>query len=109
MCPHGHIMKCSYFDSIFSNVPSKSCVIYLHGNSSSRLESYQILDSILPLNLSLLAFDFPGCGLSEGDWVSLGFYENGTASERTADLILKYLDNDCLSDSIGIIKDMDLR
>jgi len=40
---------------------------------------------------------------------SLGFYENGTASERTADLILKYLDNDCLSDSIGIIKDMDLR
>lgn len=68
-------MKCSYFDGIFSSASNKSCVIYLHGNSSSRLESYQILDSILPLNLSLLAFDFPGCGLSEGDWVSLGFYE----------------------------------
>ena len=75
ICPHGFVMKCSYFDSFFDLKSTKSCVLYLHGNSSSRLESYQILESILPLNMSLLAFDYPGCGLSEGDWVSLGYYE----------------------------------
>lgn len=76
LCPHGHVIKCSYFDSYFEqSSTTKSCVLYLHGNSSSRLESYQILDSILPLNMSLMAFDYPGCGLSEGDWISLGYYE----------------------------------
>ena len=74
ICPHGHLMKCSYFDSFFEQ-NTKSCVLYLHGNSSSRIESIQSLDSVLPLNMSLMAFDFPGCGLSEGSWVSLGFYE----------------------------------
>lgn len=54
---------------------TQACVVYLHGNSSSRLESYQILESVLPLNMSLMAFDYPGCGQSEGDWVSLGYYE----------------------------------
>ena len=75
ICPHGHVMKCSYFDSFHDSRTPKPCVLYLHGNSSSRLESYQIIDSILPLNMSLMAFYYPGCGLSEGDWVSLGHYE----------------------------------
>ena len=75
ICPHGYVIKCSYFDNFYDSKVSKSCVLYLHGNSSSRLESYQIIDSILPLNISVMAFDYPGCGLSEGDWVSLGFYE----------------------------------
>ena len=30
---------------------------------------------IIPSNISLFCFDFAGCGLSQGDYISLGFYE----------------------------------
>lgn len=51
------------------------CVIYLHGNSSSRLEALPCIDVLLPANMTLLCFDFAGCGLSEGEYISLGWYE----------------------------------
>lgn len=30
---------------------------------------------LLPLGVSLCCFDFAGCGLSEGEYVSLGYFE----------------------------------
>ncbi|CAD7925293.1 unnamed protein product [Amoebophrya sp. A25] len=51
------------------------CVIYLHGNSSCRLEAKEIWDYCLPLGFSLFCFDFAGSGNSDGDHVSLGFFE----------------------------------
>ncbi len=33
------------------------------------------------LNISLCTFDFSGCGNSEGDYVSLGFYEQDDLNE----------------------------
>ena len=50
-------------------------VIYLHGNSSSRTEVIPQLGHFLALGLSVVAFDFCGSGRSEGDFVSLGYYE----------------------------------
>jgi len=47
----------------------------MHGNCSSRLEALINLPSLLLQNIQLIAFDFSGCGMSEGDWVSLGHYE----------------------------------
>ena len=51
------------------------CVIYLHGNSSSRCEVIPNLKYLLPLNITVLAFDFTACGRSEGEYISLGWYE----------------------------------
>ena len=51
------------------------CVIYMHGNSSARLEGIPQLSLVLSLGATLLAFDFCGSGLSEGEYVSLGAFE----------------------------------
>ena len=51
------------------------CVIYLHGNSSSRCEAYSEVKYLLPKNICLFSLDFCGCGRSEGDYISLGYYE----------------------------------
>ncbi|CAD7928688.1 unnamed protein product [Amoebophrya sp. A120] len=51
------------------------CVVYLHGNASCRLEAKETWDYVLSLGFSLFAFDFSGSGNSDGDYVSLGFYE----------------------------------
>ena len=51
------------------------CVIYLHGNSSSRCEAYAEVKYLLPRNICLFSFDFCGCGRSEGEYISLGHYE----------------------------------
>eukprot|EP00571_Detonula_confervacea_P015627 CAMPEP_0172308426 /NCGR_PEP_ID=MMETSP1058-20130122/9015_1 /TAXON_ID=83371 /ORGANISM="Detonula confervacea, Strain CCMP 353" /LENGTH=774 /DNA_ID=CAMNT_0013020835 /DNA_START=134 /DNA_END=2455 /DNA_ORIENTATION=+ len=50
-------------------------VIYMHGNSSSRTEVIPQLGHLLSLGVSVVAFDFAGSGKSEGEFVSLGFYE----------------------------------
>jgi len=51
------------------------CVIYLHGNSSSRCEAVSEIKYLLPLNITVFAFDFAGCGRSQGEYISLGYYE----------------------------------
>lgn len=53
----------------------RPCVIYLHGNSSSRLEGTRILRCLFEKGIDVFTFDFPGCGLSEGDYISLGYHE----------------------------------
>jgi len=50
-------------------------VIYLHGNSSSRMEGMKVASEILHRGINLFIFDFAGCGLSEGEYISLGWYE----------------------------------
>ena len=51
------------------------CIVYLHGNSSSRCEVVPNLKYLLPLNITVFAFDFAACGHSEGEYISLGWYE----------------------------------
>ena len=46
-------------------------LLYLHGNSSSRLEGSALL-RLLPLNAALACFDFEGCGNRTGEWITLG-------------------------------------
>lgn len=68
---------CSLWEPIESDRPSSSlpCVIYMHGNSSSRLEALASLSLVLGLGATLLAFDFSGSGHSDGQYVSLGAFE----------------------------------
>uniref|UniRef100_A0A7S0R1L5 PH domain-containing protein n=1 Tax=Pyramimonas obovata TaxID=1411642 RepID=A0A7S0R1L5_9CHLO len=56
-------------------VKQRPCVVYLHGNASCRIEALQILVFCLHLGLDLVTMDMSGSGLSEGEFVSLGYYE----------------------------------
>ena len=75
----GHDLHCSHWEEdethSWMNVKKRPCIIYLHGNSSCRLGALELVPVILSLGASLFAFDFSGCGKSEGDYVSLGWHE----------------------------------
>ena len=51
------------------------CVIYMHGNSSSRLEALGQLSIVLSLGATVFSLDFAGSGKSDGEYVSLGCFE----------------------------------
>jgi len=73
----GHDIICSHFepyeeDRQYRTMP---CVVYMHGNSSCRLESLDCINYLLPLNITLFCFDFSGCGMSQGEYISLGWWE----------------------------------
>jgi len=56
-------------------LPRLPCIIYLPGNSSSRCEAVNIIYYLLPLNITVFSFDFIGSGKSDGEYISLGYYE----------------------------------
>jgi len=41
-------------------------VIYCHGNCGSRCDALDAVQVLLPFNITVLAFDFSGSGLSDG-------------------------------------------
>lgn len=47
----------------------------MHGNSSCRAESIDIVPFVLGANMTMVTLDFAGCGKSEGDFISLGWHE----------------------------------
>ena len=51
------------------------CIIYMHGNSSSQLEGQFLVPNLCPHGVAVYCFDFAGCGESDGDFISLGYYE----------------------------------
>ena len=74
---NGNILKCTFFemDEIDREVLSLPVIIYLHGNAGSRIDSLKYLRAVLQNKINLFCFDFAGCGLSEGEYISLGFHE----------------------------------
>ena len=70
----GEILKCSKW------CPTKAThrhILYLHSNSSCRLAVVRspLLQTAVSLESTLVAFDFAGCGISDGDVVTLGINE----------------------------------
>lgn len=51
------------------------CVIYLHGNAGNRLEANPLVKLLLPMNITVFCLDFTGCGKSDGEFISLGHFE----------------------------------
>ena len=45
------------------------CVIYLHGNSGSRVDADDFVESFLEKGMSVFSMDLSGCGKSDGDYV----------------------------------------
>ncbi|KAL7542249.1 hypothetical protein ACHAXR_012280, partial [Thalassiosira sp. AJA248-18] len=50
-------------------------VIYMHGNASARVEVLPQLTVLLALGVAVFAFDFAGSGKSDGEHVTLGYFE----------------------------------
>lgn len=70
--PRGLKVCCSHWQPKVRANPVLPCLVYMHGNSSSRLECLPNLSMLLSLGITVLAFDFSGSGSSEGAYVSLG-------------------------------------
>jgi len=74
-------LRCSHFmtkelaEGQTGGVEPQPVVIYLHQNASCRLEALNLVPLLLPLGMSLFCLDFAGCGESEGEYISLGWYE----------------------------------
>eukprot|EP00927_Polykrikos_kofoidii_P073782 TRINITY_DN69805_c0_g1_i1.p1 TRINITY_DN69805_c0_g1~~TRINITY_DN69805_c0_g1_i1.p1 ORF type:complete len:479 (-),score=55.32 TRINITY_DN69805_c0_g1_i1:66-1502(-) len=75
----GHRLECSHFLPVLeprngqcSRFP---CVIYLHGNCSSRVEACDVLPYLLTKRISVFCLDLSGSGQSEGEYISLGHHE----------------------------------
>ncbi|KAL4473489.1 hypothetical protein ABPG74_022353 [Tetrahymena malaccensis] len=90
------IIKCSLFEPLhISKIVSNeapgdsnrfSCIIYCHGNSGCRLDAVPYLDHFIQRGIGLFCFDFYGSGMSEGEYVTLGFREQNDLAD-----IVKYL------------------
>ena len=73
------------------------CVIYCHGNSSCRLDALDLVKPLLSANITLFCFDFSGSGLSEGEYISLGWFERDDVASVT-----EYLRNNRNVSTIGL-------
>ena len=78
MSSQGYMMKCSFIEPLpeYRSSIEMPVVLYLHGNSSSRLEGLNIAEHLLKRDINLFVVDFAGCGLSEGEYISLGYHES---------------------------------
>jgi len=75
--PRGLALKCSHFEPVPEERTADRlpCVVYLHGNCGCRLDSLEAVTLLLPSNVTVFALDFSGSGLSDGEYVSLGYFE----------------------------------
>lgn len=55
---------------------SPPCLVYCHSQTGNRLEGYQLLEYCATKSMSLLLFDFAACGKSQGEYLSLGWFES---------------------------------
>jgi len=92
-------LKCSFFEPIKSERPSKElpCVIYLHGNSSSRVEAIPYYKMLLSSYITMFCFDFSGSGKSDGEYISLGWWER-----EDLKTVVDYLRNSGRTSTIGL-------
>lgn len=93
------MMQCSHFEPEertrkWDKMP---CVIYLHGSASCRLAAWQIVPYLLESNITVFCFDFVGCGMSEGQYISLGWYERDDL-----EIIINYLRNQRKVSTVGL-------
>mmetsp|Transcript_65222 Transcript_65222/g.153573 ORF Transcript_65222/g.153573 Transcript_65222/m.153573 type:complete len:457 (-) Transcript_65222:50-1420(-) len=67
-------LQCSHFLPA-KGTEARPCVVYLHGNCSSRLEAFDALPVLLPLDVTVFSLDLSGSGRSDGEYISLGYHE----------------------------------
>jgi len=91
------ILECSHFCPSKSAQASRPCVVYLHGNCSSRLEAFDALPVLLPRDMTVFCLDLSGSGRSDGEYISLGYHE-----EKDLRVVLQHLRSLPSVSSIGL-------
>lgn len=91
------VLQCSHFIPAKNPEDPRPCVVYLHGNCSSRLEVFDALPSLLPHNVTVFCLDLSGSGRSDGEFISLGYYE-----EKDLQKALEFLREEPSVSSIGL-------
>ena len=88
---HGKKLKVSFIEPDIKDRPNDimPCVIYVHANSSSRVEGINNKKWLLKNDINLCAFDFEGSGYSEGEYISLGYHEKHQL-KNIVDFVEKY-------------------
>jgi len=72
----GHNLQCShYMPYMMPEDTPLPCVVYCHGNSGCRADANEAAIILLPCNITVFTLDFSGSGLSDGNYVSLGWNE----------------------------------
>jgi pimeloyl-ACP methyl ester carboxylesterase len=73
----GMRLQCSHWSPAASQRPMERlpCVVYLHGNCGNRVDALDALPLLLTLHCTVFTLDLSGSGLSEGEYISLGYYE----------------------------------
>ena len=71
----GKMINCSFYNNNSLNNKINTCIIYLHCNCGSRVESLSILRKVLNKDYSFASLDFTGSGNSDGEFISLGHFE----------------------------------
>ncbi|KAL4449808.1 hypothetical protein ABPG74_008181 [Tetrahymena malaccensis] len=87
------VLRCTFYAPDSYDKSKIGCVVYLHGNASSRIEALTTFNYVLPHSI-LFCFDFAGAGKSDGQYVTLGINESEDLS-----LIIDYI-----KDKIGVQK-----
>ena len=87
----GYLIKVSMIEPFPNERPYETmpCVIYLHANASSHIEGLHIRRFLLKRNINLCVFDFQGSGMSEGDYIYLGYHEKKQV-KNIVDFVEKY-------------------
>jgi len=91
-------LECSHFIPV--HIPPLQrypCVVYVHGNCSSRLEVLPSVRRLLQRDLTVFCMDLSGSGWSDGEFISLGHFE-----EQDLSIILDYLRTCRFVSSIGL-------
>lgn len=94
-------LECSHWEPIDQEreCDQLPCVIYLHGWCSNRCEATHHIKYLLPKNMTVFAFDFSGCGKSEGKYISMGWYER-----EDVECVVEYLRKSVRMQLINLIK-----
>ncbi|KAH9580106.1 Xaa-Pro dipeptidyl-peptidase-like domain [Trypanosoma melophagium] len=90
----GMAVQCSWFRPLTGS--RRPCVVYLHGNCGSRYDALEAL-FLLRHGFTLFALDASGSGVSDGEFISLGFYERQDLAA-----VVEYLAGQPDVDGIGL-------
>ena len=61
-------------DSTAKDISTSPLIIYCHGNAGNKIDIIEIFEFLL-WEFNICSFDFSGAGFSEGEYVTLGYYE----------------------------------
>ena len=69
----GLALQCSHWEPVDRAAEELPCVVFMHGNSSARVEAISQLALCLSIGASLFALDMAGSGQSDGEWAAAAF------------------------------------